>query len=252
MPFSFFHRTPAMPSGLAIDFHCHILPGADHGSDSTETSLDQLTEAAAQGISKLVATPHFYPHRHRVEDFLARREKALARLQKATLPQNCPDIYLGAEVLLCPGLENLAGLEKLCVQNTDILLLELPFSDITEDHYETVEALAESGRFRIVLAHIDRYPAEVIRRMADLGDITMQLNAEGVCKSYKLCAPWLDTDRIVALGSDMHNHQNNYNKLWPAARKKLGAQFGTVMTRTNDLLSQAGAPALAGTQEANV
>ena len=252
MPFSFFHRAPATPSGLAIDFHCHVLPGADHGSDSTETSLRQLTEAAAQGISKLVATPHFYPHRHRVEDFLARREKALGRLRKAALPQNCPNLYLGAEVLLCPGLENLAGLEKLCLQNTDILLLELPFSDITEDHYATVEALADSGKFRIVLAHIDRYPTQVIRRMADLGDIHMQINAEGVCKTYKACAPWLDTDRIVALGSDMHTDQNNYTKLWPAARKKLGTHFDTIMTRTDDLLSQAGAPALSARQEAHV
>lgn len=250
MAFSLFHRNPATPTGLAIDFHCHILPGADHGSDSTATSLDQLTEAAAQGISRLVATPHFYPHRHRVDDFLHRRAQALARLQKAALPQGCPDIYLGTEVLLCPGLERLQGLERLCLQNTDVLLLELPFADITDDHYDTVEALAESGRFRIVLAHIDRYPAEVIRRMAELGDIRMQLNAEGVCKSYKLCAPWLDTDRIVALGSDMHNHQNNYSKLWPAARKKLGAQFDTVMSRTEALLTHAAPPAIVGDRDA--
>ena len=55
-----------------IDFHSHILPGADHGSSSVETSLAQLNSAKNAGVTRLIATPHFYPHRHTLEKFLAR------------------------------------------------------------------------------------------------------------------------------------------------------------------------------------
>ena len=61
---------------MYIDFHSHILPGADHGSDSLEMSLSQLENAKAAGVSTIVATPHFYPDVDNVPDFLARREKA--------------------------------------------------------------------------------------------------------------------------------------------------------------------------------
>ncbi|MEE3459824.1 MAG: CpsB/CapC family capsule biosynthesis tyrosine phosphatase, partial [Candidatus Faecousia sp.] len=41
-----------------IDFHAHILPGADHGSDGLETSLRQLALAEEAGVDTIVATPH--------------------------------------------------------------------------------------------------------------------------------------------------------------------------------------------------
>ena len=40
------------------DFHAHILPGADHGSDGMETSLTQLALAEAAGVDTIIATPH--------------------------------------------------------------------------------------------------------------------------------------------------------------------------------------------------
>ena len=48
---------------LTLDYHAHILPRCDHGSDGVETSLRQLAMAAEAGIRTVCATPHFYPHR---------------------------------------------------------------------------------------------------------------------------------------------------------------------------------------------
>ena len=59
-----------------VDFHSHILPGADHGSDSIDTTLFQLNSAMACGIDRIIATPHFYPNIHTVEDFLSRRNSS--------------------------------------------------------------------------------------------------------------------------------------------------------------------------------
>lgn len=60
---------------LSLDYHAHVLPGCDHGSDRLETSLRQLDMAAAAGIRTSAQTPHFYPHKESAESFLRRREE---------------------------------------------------------------------------------------------------------------------------------------------------------------------------------
>lgn len=40
-----------------MDFHAHILPGADHGSRDLDHSLRQLRAAKAVGVDTIVATP---------------------------------------------------------------------------------------------------------------------------------------------------------------------------------------------------
>ena len=111
-----------------VDFHAHILPGADHGSDSIETSIKQLKLAAGEGVTRIIATPHFYPHRHTLDKFLEKRA-ACAKVLLDACDGTLPEVKLGAEVLLCPGLDKIQGLEKLCLSGTKYLLLELPFSD---------------------------------------------------------------------------------------------------------------------------
>ena len=44
---------------LTLDYHAHILPRCDHGSDGVETSLRQLAMATEAGIRTVCATPHF-------------------------------------------------------------------------------------------------------------------------------------------------------------------------------------------------
>ncbi|MBU8686472.1 tyrosine protein phosphatase [Priestia megaterium] len=41
-----------------IDIHCHILPGIDDGARTIEDSLKMAEQAVAEGISKVIATPH--------------------------------------------------------------------------------------------------------------------------------------------------------------------------------------------------
>ena len=42
-----------------IDIHCHILPGIDDGPRTMEESLGMAAAAIADGITQVVATPHF-------------------------------------------------------------------------------------------------------------------------------------------------------------------------------------------------
>lgn len=43
-----------------IDFHTHILPGIDDGSRSVEMTMQMLNAETEQGVTGIVATPHFY------------------------------------------------------------------------------------------------------------------------------------------------------------------------------------------------
>ena len=66
----------------AIDFHSHVLPEMDDGSASVDMSIAMLQMQAEQGITHVIATPHFYPSRDDPERFLDRRNRAEEKLRR--------------------------------------------------------------------------------------------------------------------------------------------------------------------------
>ncbi len=187
-----------------IDFHAHILPVADHGSDSLLTSLKQLDILSSSGVETVVATPHFYPQRDRVEEFLQRRNTS-ADLLLSEKKEEHPDICLGAEVLVCPGIDHLPGLEKLCIEGTNVLLLEMPYTAWREEEIVTVAKTIKLG-YTVVMAHIDRYPkGDIMKLLAECSPLC-QLNGETMrsLKGKKKALWALENLSIVAVGSDIH------------------------------------------------
>ena len=125
MPMNILHTKAIPMKNLNLDicdFHAHILPKADHGSYSIETSLRQMELAVKYGIRRIVATPHFYPHAMNVQDYIKKRDASFSTLQPM-LPENI-SIRLGAEVLLCDNLENLPNLEMLCIGHSNRFMRE--------------------------------------------------------------------------------------------------------------------------------
>lgn len=172
-----------MKLDLSLDYHAHILPGCDHGSDGLATSLKQVEMAASAGVKTICATPHFYPHKESVESFLRRRKKTAGLLLRE-LPENAPLIQLGAEVLICDGMERMDGLNRLCREGTNELLLEMPFYAWPESIWDTLYLLCDLADIQIVLAHAERYPAENIEKLI-CESVPLQLNAECLTKPLK-------------------------------------------------------------------
>ncbi|MBE6532487.1 MAG: hypothetical protein E7676_03130 [Ruminococcaceae bacterium] len=185
-----------------IDFHSHILPGADHGSASLEISNKQLALAKESGVNRVISTSHFYPHVHTVDTFLEKRNNAYSALLPH-IPKDM-EIRLGAEVLICNGIENLPGLERLFVNGTNTLLLELSFSDFRSEYAESVSTMVKNG-VNVVLAHADRYNPAFIEEMLACG-AKIQLNAKALNTLFKrkVLYDWLSRGVVVALGSDIH------------------------------------------------
>jgi protein-tyrosine phosphatase len=110
---------------MMVDFHSHILPGIDDGSDCVDTSLKMLALEKAQGITHVVATPHFYPNRDNPAAFLARRAKAMEALAARMTPE-LPQVIPGAEVAFFRGMSQSEALVDLTLGKSKFLLVELP------------------------------------------------------------------------------------------------------------------------------
>lgn len=221
---------------MDIDFHAHILPEADHGSDSLETSLRQVELARQASIDVIAATPHFYPRHESLSDFLERRTRTELRLREA-LPDSAPRILVAAEVTLCRWMEHIEGLEQLCFPGTNVLLLELPYDFSVRAYEQTLDSLQYEKKLDIVLAHIDRYPDSTVDFLLDLG-FKAQINAESFCRfrTRRRSMAWAtELNSVVALGSDIHGCRIGYRDFLKM-QDRLGETYNTIMSRTQDLL----------------
>ena len=203
-------RQGQMTIDLKSDYHAHILPGCDHGSDSVETSLGQLELAKAAGVDRICATPHFYPNNESVTSFLERRQRTYENLKNAAVG-DYPEILLGAEVLICDGMERLTDLTKLCLEGTNELLLEMPFYEWPSNIWDTVFELNDIDELQIVIAHADRYPVKDIEILIKEG-IPLQLNAVSLMNVFKRgkYLSWIDGGYVSYLGSDIHGLGEEY------------------------------------------
>ena len=218
-----------------VDFHSHILPGADHGSDDLKTSLIQIELAQKKGINRILATPHFYPNQHNVLDFLKLRDECASEL-KSAIPSDLTEVKLGAEVLICDGLEKLPNLDKLCFPGTNYIMIELPFFDFSENMAITIEAITEQG-LNVILAHADRYPKNTIEFLLDYGVKTLQINADSLAGIFKKkhIYKWLEKGFVGMIGSDMHGTDKSTYHKFSVARKRI-ARFLPYIKESSDYL----------------
>ncbi len=204
---------------VTFDFHSHILPGADHGASDRQEALTILRAAHEAGIETIAATPHFYPHRHRVDEFLKRRQAAYERIAPLC-GEDTPKILLGVEMLACPGIDKMPGLEKMTLEGTKVILWEMPFviAEHTEELFETAERLIENG-YTLFMAHANRYPTSSVERLAKMG-AKLQLNIEDVCSlgERSRTRAWMENSWVYAVGSDVHHKENIYKKFKKGAR----------------------------------
>ena len=235
-----------------IDFHSHFLPGIDDGSENVSMSLSMLNAWSIQGIDTVVASPHFYATRNNPERFLRNREAAYNAVREAMSRYrpsnggNWPDIMLGAEVYFFNGISRYEGLHDLCLEGTDLLLLEMPFTPWTSRMIDEVSIIASTTGIMPVAAHIERYlnqPKSLVKAFLDL-DIYIQSNAEFFLErgTSRKALKMLKKDVVIFLGSDAHNMGSRSVNIGPALQvisKSLGQDFVDDLTaRQYDIIEQ--------------
>ena len=143
---------------------------------------------------------------------------ARAPLPKLAKEPEMPQITAGAEVYYFTGIGRAKQIEDLCIEGTDILLLELPFAQWHSDIAEDISELMDRRSLRIVLAHVERYEhfqknRHIWDRLLDM-PLIIQLNCEDIIDAgsifrrnhmHKTSMELLSRYDNVIIGSDCHN-----------------------------------------------
>lgn len=218
-----------------LDFHSHILPKIDDGSQSVEESISMLSLLKEQGVDTIALTSHYIAMDESPEEFLQRRKEAYELLMSA-LPQSHADDFhflLGAEVYYYPNICKMEQLHVLTLQNTDLLLLEMPMAPWSEYTIKEIIDLVNSSNITVVIAHVERaikyQKKDTIKRLIDNG-VLMQVNASFFITrgTRRKALKMLNSGQIHFIGSDCHNIKYRPPKIDEAIniiKDKFGDEF---------------------------
>lgn len=226
-----------------IDFHSHVLPGIDDGSADMDESRRLILEGYRQGVTCQIATPHFYADRDSYQRFMKKREETYQQMKEQLGSKDMPAFRIGAEVHYFTGIGTTDILESLCIEGTDVLLLEMPFMQWDSSIYKDVEKIVEKKKLTLLLAHVERYyefqkNKSVWRDIFDL-PIYLQINAGSFTnrKKKKLVFKLLEENQNVVLGSDCHNMEYRPPNL-AEAREVIAKKFGNERLAMIDKLGE--------------
>lgn len=210
-----------------IDFHSHILPGVDDGSKNLAESQKMMEASFNQGVHLIVATPHFYPWLEKPEDFLTRRASAIKAL--AAPPAK---IRVGAEVAYYDGIVYSEDIELLKISDTDFILIEMPMTVWSKRMLDSLHAIENRTKLKVVIAHLDRYLR--LQKRTDNVDYVcenffIQVNADYFINrgSQRKAMKLIKENRVDFIGSDCHNlttRPPNLGEAYQNIEKKCGIE----------------------------
>ncbi|MCD7905967.1 MAG: capsular polysaccharide biosynthesis protein [Clostridiales bacterium] len=217
---------------MYTDYHSHILPDMDDGAKDLNTSVKMIEMLKNQGVDTVVSTSHYYAHKESTANFIERRKNSFDSLmsEKPALE----NIILGAEVAIERGISEKKGLEKLCIEGTKYILLELPYSSYSGWMGEEITNIQLDLGLTPIIAHINRYTniynSDQLDEVLSLPGVIFQINNE-------VFYSWLKTRFTMNLlkqgyplvfGSDTHNTEErrpNIDIFEKTLKKKLKKDF---------------------------
>jgi protein-tyrosine phosphatase len=227
-----------------IDFHSHLVPGVDDGSETLEQSLEALGKMWAQGIRCVITTPHFRASTlNNPAEFVSRITEIDAawdnfhRAAKEAYPEM--RVERGVELALDEPIRAMPDV-RVRLAGTEFMLVEFPWFAIPPNSGHALMQLRQLGVIPIV-AHPERYDDigekwEVLAEWKRCGAF-LQLNAGSLVGAYggRIEAKgWRVLEGGLAdyISSDYHARGE---PLTAAARERMGARRGDSQFR---MLSQ--------------
>ncbi len=225
-----------------IDFHSHILPGVDDGSTDLEMSAEMLRVAAVQGIRVQVVTPHFYAARMNIESFFIARDHAVQRLLPIAQSKGI-QLRVGAEVMLYNKMSESDKLKRLCINGSNVIMIEMPFGQWIESDVDEIEALIGKG-YLPMIAHVERYFAyqrdrRALDRLLRL-KVIFQINCDSFTSFFRRGNLISELDNSVfVLGTNAHNADGRKPNMQTSREfmaEKLGAKALMDMDRIGNII----------------
>lgn len=222
---------------LMIDIHCHILPGIDDGAFDLSESIEMARIAAADGIKKIVATPHI-GNPDLPEDI----DEKINHLNRCLKSEKIPvEILRGGEVsaFLSPH-----ECKRFTINRTSYLLVEFPHTHLPANAGEIIFNMSVAG-LRPIIAHPERNPSvlqnpERLKTLIQSGAL-VQITAASLTGEfgleYQACALHLLRERMVNfIASDGHNTVQRPPLLsgaFKTAKKRVGKKTATALFSGN-------------------
>lgn len=199
-----------------VDLHSHVLPGVDDGAQDLDEAIAGLEALAADGVERVVATPHFRG------SLLERPPRAAARLERFDAAHR-----MLVERARARGLD--VAVDRACEFKLDVP--EVDLSDPRLRLAGTRYALVEFASFQLppyagnqlravidagwtpLLAHPERYfgVEGALDRVAEWVEagVLLQVNLRSLAGGYgpvarRVSAELLAAGRVCSLASDYH------------------------------------------------
>lgn len=192
------------------DIHSHILYGIDDGCKTFEESLSILNKLYNEGITDLVATPHYIIGSNYNFD-----NKYKTKLINELSKESKVNIYIGNEVFIDNDIFKYIKDKKIStINNSRYLLVELPYTNNSRIK-DMLLNLINNGIVPII-AHVERYKYLSIDNLQEYiklgcllqGNIT-SLSLKYGRNSKRKLKILLKNNMIYILGTDTHSNVLN-------------------------------------------
>lgn len=235
-----------MNIGGFVDIHCHILPGVDDGARDIEKAKLMLRQAAEDGITDIVATPHNKSGRHNADKQTC--QELISELDGWLKENKIPiNLYLGNEILYRHGIDDLLEAQEACTLADSFYVLT-EFSPKDDYGYirSGVQEIVLAG-YSPVIAHVERYDAIACNKGADRLEELIELGAyiqvnaasiEGKAGFFekRRVLKWIKSGLVDIVATDGHGTNSRPVKISESAKivkSKCGRDIAEMIYHTN-------------------
>lgn len=230
---------------MLLDIHSHILHNVDDGAKTIEEAVSLLSIMQMQGVTDVIATPHFYPHDDTLDNFNKKTSRSFNELKDRINGRNLPNIYLGSEVLYYSGISKVSAIKNFTLNGSNYILLEPNPYLLNKTFMGELLYLRNEVGLIPIIPHIERFhKAHGFKHFVEFvkeNNILTQINATSVLtKRYNRVLHKLFTENVVDfIGTDAHSVKNRPPLIKPALAlisEYYGEQYRQKLTRNSENL----------------